>query len=51
MRSAYKILVRKATGRDHLGNMGIDGRIRLKLTLKQGMSVDWIQLAQDMVHW
>jgi hypothetical protein len=39
--------------RDHLGVLGIDGRILLKVYLK-GMVceyVDWIHLAQDMAQW
>jgi hypothetical protein len=35
IRNAYKILVEKLYGRDHLGNLGIDGRILLKGTFKK----------------
>jgi hypothetical protein len=38
-------------GRDHLENLGIDGRIILKWILgKHFESVDWIHLAQDRDH-
>jgi urocanate hydratase len=37
-------------GRNHLGYLGIDGRIILKWILKKQV-VDWIQLAQDRVQW
>jgi hypothetical protein len=33
MRNAYKILVRKPEGRDHLENTGVDGRIILKFNV------------------
>jgi hypothetical protein len=35
-----------------LGVLGVNGRIILKWVLiKLGVSVDWIQVAQDMVQW
>jgi hypothetical protein len=34
-RNAYIILVRKPNKRDHLGNLGVDGRIIIKLFLKE----------------
>jgi hypothetical protein len=39
--------------RDHLGAIGVDGRIILKRSLKKGSykAVDYIQLAQNMVKW
>jgi hypothetical protein len=30
MKNAYKILVGKLKGRDHLGDLGVDGRILVK---------------------
>jgi hypothetical protein len=33
MRNAYKILVRRPEGRDHLEDLGIDGRISLEWIL------------------
>jgi hypothetical protein len=33
MRNAYIILIRYLKGRDHIGNMDVDGRIILKYTL------------------
>jgi hypothetical protein len=41
-------------GRDHLEDLGVDGKIILKWMLrKQGgrEGVDWIHLIYDMDHW
>jgi hypothetical protein len=35
MRNSQKILVRKSEGRHHLGEVSVDRRIILKLTLKE----------------
>jgi hypothetical protein len=35
MRDSYRILVGNLKGRDHLGDLGIDGRIILKWILKK----------------
>jgi hypothetical protein len=35
---------------DHLGDLGIDGRIILTWILKK-LGVDWIQVAQDRAQW
>jgi hypothetical protein len=35
MRNVYKILIRKLQGRDHLRNLGIDGRTTSKCILKK----------------
>jgi hypothetical protein len=38
--------------RDHLQDLGIDGRIILKWISNVGMgSVDWIDMAQDRDRW
>jgi hypothetical protein len=38
--------------RDHLEDLGVDGRIILKIDLKVGWAgMDWINLAQDMDSW
>ena len=41
------------SGRDHLGDLGVDGRIILRWVFRKwdvgGM--DWIQLAQDRQRW
>jgi hypothetical protein len=60
MRNAYKMLVPNLKGRDHLGDLGIGGRIILKWTLrKQGVRVwtglnwlsdrFWLQTLLNMV--
>jgi hypothetical protein len=39
-------------GRDHLQDLNMDGRNKLKMDLKEGCEgVDWIQVAQDRVKW
>jgi hypothetical protein len=35
MRNAYKILVGKPSGQDHLRDLGTDGRIILKMNLNR----------------
>jgi hypothetical protein len=41
----YKILAGNQKGRDHLGDLSVDGRIMLKLMLKEilWMGVNWNQ--------
>jgi hypothetical protein len=39
--------------RDHWKDLGVDGRIKMKLDLRE-MGIDganWIRLAQDSVQW
>jgi hypothetical protein len=36
-------------GRDHMEDLGVDGRIILEWIL--GVGVDWIHLAQDRDQW
>jgi hypothetical protein len=46
-RDAFRVLVGKPEGRNHLKNPGIDGRIILKCIIERlGGSIDWIDLAQ-----
>jgi hypothetical protein len=51
MRNVYKILYGKLD-RKHLGDLGVDGRILLKLILKEiGCArVGWIKPAQDRIQ-
>jgi hypothetical protein len=44
-----KFYYKNLSGRDHLGDLGIDGRIILKWTLKK-QGVECIQLAKDRVQ-
>jgi len=38
--------------RDHLEDLGVDGRIILKLIFKNGLGgMDWIDLAQERDRW
>jgi hypothetical protein len=42
------VLVRRTEGRDHLEDLGVDGRIILKWIFKNGLGgLDWIFVAQD----
>jgi hypothetical protein len=36
---------------DYLKNLHVDGRIILKLIFKNGMGVDWIDMAQERDMW
>jgi hypothetical protein len=40
-------------GRDHLGDLVVDGRVIFKLDLKEIVfdSVVWIQLTKDRIQW
>lgn len=50
MRHAHKILARNL--KNHVGNLGVDGRIILKWIFKEySEGTNWIQLAQDRVQW
>jgi hypothetical protein len=46
-RSAYKILMRKAEGRDHWKDLDLNGRI----ILKGWSNVDWVHLSRDRDQW
>jgi hypothetical protein len=37
--------------RDHLKNLGIDGRVGLEWILGRLVGVEWIHLAQDRDQW
>jgi hypothetical protein len=42
----------KLRERDHLEDLGVDGRIILKWTFKQqDVGMGWIDLAQDLDRW
>jgi len=43
-RGTYKVLVRKPEERDHLEDVGVDGRIILKSILKKSFARSWIGL-------
>jgi hypothetical protein len=47
-RNLPRPLVKVLYGRDHLENVGIDGRLILSLILKEyGWRVDWIHVSWD----
>jgi hypothetical protein len=49
---AYRVLVGRPEGRNHLRDPGIDGRIILKWIFKTwDGGTDWIELAQDRARW
>ena len=51
-RGAYRILVGRPEGKNHLENPGVDGRIILKCIFeKWDRGRDWIDLAQDGDRW
>jgi hypothetical protein len=54
MRDSYKILVENLKGREHLGDLGADGRIysiRMDLQEIGWDSVDWTRLSEDREQW
>jgi hypothetical protein len=52
-RKAYKVLMGKPEGKDHLEDEGVDGRMGSKWTLGRlaGGDVEWIHLAPDRDRW
>jgi len=51
-RVAYRILVGKPAGRDHLEDSGIYGRIILRWIFKKWIKgMDWIDLTQGRDRW
>jgi hypothetical protein len=51
-RGAYRALVGKPEGRNHLEDRGVDGRIILKWTCERlDGGMDWISLAQNRDRW
>jgi hypothetical protein len=51
-RGAYRVLVGKPEGRNHLKDPGVDGKIILKLTFERlDGGMDWIDLVQDTNMW
>jgi hypothetical protein len=51
-RGAYRILVGRPEGRNHLGDRGVDGRIILRWIFKKwDGGMDCIELAQDRDRW
>jgi hypothetical protein len=41
----------KVRERGHLKDLDVNGRTILKWSLKRGMDMDWIDLAQDRDRW
>ena len=51
-RGAYKVLVWRPEGWNHLEDLGVDWRIILKwIFKKEDEGMEWIDLAQDMDTW
>ena len=51
-RGAYRILVGRPKGRNHLEDPGVDGRTIFKSILKKwDGGMDWFDLAQDKDRW
>jgi hypothetical protein len=51
-RGAYRNLVGRPEGGDHLEDRGVEGRIILKWIFKKwDGGMDWIELAQDRERW
>ena len=52
-RGVYRVLVGKPEGRNHWGDPGVDGRIKIRMDLREvGCGcVDWMELAQDRDRW
>jgi hypothetical protein len=51
-RGAYWVLMGKPEGRNHLRDLGVDGRIILKWVLqKWDEDMDYIHLAEDRYRW
>jgi hypothetical protein len=49
---AYRALVGKPEGRNHLEDPGVDGRIILKWIFERlDWGMDWINLARDRDRW
>jgi len=50
---AYRVLMGKPEGRNHLEDPGVDGRIILRWIFRKwdGGCMDWIDLAQDRDRW
>jgi hypothetical protein len=48
MGNAYKILLESLKGRDHMEDLGIDGKIILDLRKIRLESVDWIYVVQQI---
>jgi len=49
---AYRVLVGKSEGKDHLENPGVDGSMIFRWILRKwDVGMDWIDLAQDRDRW
>jgi hypothetical protein len=50
-RGAYRILVGRSEGRNHLEDPGVDGIILKWIFKKWNGGMDWIDMAQDRNRW
>jgi hypothetical protein len=53
MRSAYNVYVEKPGGKNHLEDLGVDGKIISEWILKEVVweDADWMHMAQDRDKW
>jgi hypothetical protein len=50
-RDVYRIFVGETEGKNHLENLGVDGRAVLNLKEVGWRRVDWIDFVQDSDRW
>jgi hypothetical protein len=51
-RDAFRVLVERTEGKNHLEDLGVEGRLILKHLQELGLGgVDWIDLAPDRNRW
>lgn len=53
MKDAYKMYARKPEEKDHMGDLGTEGRIVIEMNSKERRcrGVGWVQLAQVTIWW
>jgi hypothetical protein len=51
MRYVYRISIGKPEGKNHLGDLGIDGKIKINFKETGSEDVEWNNLGQDTIQW